>query len=80
MTNILLILNYFYIYIVQCSIYFNYKNYILEKIYQKLDKLSSLKSFDNSDLQDTDDFFDLNNKDIPDYNNVKIFDKNNNNK
>ena len=57
-----------------------YKNYILEKIYQKLDKLSSLKSFDNSDLQDTDDFFDLNNKDIPDYNNVKIFDKTNDNK
>lgn len=57
-----------------------YKNYILEKIYQKLDKLTSDKSLDNSDLKDTVDFFDLNKDEIPDYNNVKMFDKTNDNK
>lgn len=57
-----------------------YKNYILEKIYQKLDKLTSEKHSEISDLKDTVDFFDLNKENIPDYNNVKMFDKTNDNK
>lgn len=53
-----------------------YKNYILEKIYQKLDKLSENSTNDQS-LSDSSDFFDL--SDIPDdissFDNIKSFDK-----
>lgn len=53
-----------------------YKNYILEKIYQKLDILSR-NSINEEPLSDSLDFFDLN--DIPDdissFNNIKNFDK-----
>lgn len=59
-----------------------YKNYILEKIYQKLDNLSSTNSLHNNDFTDSMDIFDL--SDIPDdidsFDNVKNFDKLSNSK
>ena len=58
-----------------------YKNYILEKIYQKLDLLSrnphSTTDEDKSDLITSDfmDFFDLENEESSKVENIKDFDK-----
>lgn len=59
-----------------------YKNYILEKIYQKLDSLSQnnhTNTDDESDLITSDfmDFFDLENENSCNVDNIKDFDKKN---
>lgn len=51
-----------------------YKNYILEKIYQKLDSTAYTK-YDEEDFNELDSFFDVNNNDnMPKVDNIKNFD------
>lgn len=54
-----------------------YKNYILEKIYQKLDSLPQYPlDYTSGDKSDFIDFFDLNNEDSSlNADNIKSFDK-----